>query len=44
MTAYDDLLAGLEETRAEVVTERYGEGYFDRPREIVAERDVADKP
>lgn len=38
----DDLLAGLEEARDEVVTERYGEDYFDRLRTIGADyRDCA---
>jgi hypothetical protein len=39
----DDLLVGLDETRAEIVTEHYGEGYFDRLREIAAVRDSADE-
>lgn len=43
MTTYDDLLAGLEETRAEVVAEHYGAGYFDRLREMAAARDATDE-
>lgn len=40
--AVDDLLSGLDEARAEVVTEHYGAGYFDRLRELAAERGAAD--
>jgi len=40
----DDLLSGLDETRAEVTTEHYGEGYFVRLRETAAKRDATTKP
>jgi hypothetical protein len=36
----DDLLSGLDEARDEVVTDHYGEGYFDRLRARAAERDA----